>query len=285
MDDAFAVVWKVMENMEIPIVFFHFGERYLVTGWYEYYFLGIVEQRAKLLFEIDDENTLDLRWVENQFFNKNYLIWENTSPNKKIHKLKAEIAEALEALIRDPEYINDAIEFFYSSRKVNSIFYSGATDLAGQEWFENHLKGREIEWQMKFVDIERATGNSNYGYREFYRFYGKMYEQAEASFMVIKYTNDRSNISMVKEYAAVVRGFCRKMDYDDPSHQFRVVLTENLDDPLPKNTLEYEYAKEGKKDKSFFEVADKLKKLKELLDMGAITNEEFEKEKKKLLEN
>ena len=67
------------------------------------------------------------------------------------------------------------------------------------------------------------------------------------------------------------------MIYDELSNKFRVVLIDNLDDPLPKNTLEIENA-EG--EKGVLEVADKLKKLKELVDMEAIMDEEFKKEKK-----
>ena len=99
-------------------------------------------------------------------------------------------------------------------------------------------------------------------------------------FFITKYTNNDGNVLSQKGDKISVIGFCRSLIYENEN--FYVVLTNELKDVLPQTTLAKQKLDESN-ETSILEVADKLKKLKELLDLGAINKEEYDKEKAKLL--
>ena len=75
-------------------------------------------------------------------------------------------------------------------------------------------------------------------------------------------------------------GYCRSLVYRDDT--FYIILTDKLETPLPSNSVQQ---KEVNSQKSVLDFAEKLKELKSLLDQGIITKEEYESEKKKVLNN
>ena len=99
---------------------------------------------------------------------------------------------------------------------------------------------------------------------------GLDFDFLNAKFYITKYTNSDKNIFTKKRSKINVKGVCRYLNYDLGS--FYVVVTEKGEDEI-SNQPELERKS----------VADELIKLKELLDAGVITQEEFDAQKEKLL--
>ena len=101
----------------------------------------------------------------------------------------------------------------------------------------------------------------------------------DSNFSIVKYTNNDRNVTRSKNSKTEVHGYCRSLSYN--MGNFFITLTDKLEDELPNQSVKGEKATEKKK--SVLEVADELKKLKELLDLEVITEDEYKKEKDKLL--
>jgi hypothetical protein len=267
---------------------FDYGKKILKSTWYEYY-SGLLKQRCKFVCFIDDSNTFHVDVTEVQYKNT-YDIWEKSSENvlfKTEEKFKATIAENVRQGILNAEVSTENKKWFFRNLKINTLFFENATDLAGERWFKNHLENKEINWQANFVDIEKnSNSNQDYKYKETYSYatsslsLGSV-DLSTTNLYIVKYTNKDNNVLTQKGDNVELNGYCRTLFYK--AGIFYVTLTEDLETKVPVNTLQASKEETKKEEKSILEVAGKLKELKELLDLGAITEEEYNTEKDKLL--
>jgi hypothetical protein len=216
--------------------------------------------------------------------------WDDTGEglfSKKEVKLRTSFANDLRNNLKNKDLVKSTQNWFFTNLEVNSKFYETATDLAGDRWFQNYLQDQKVNWDLTFIDIEKNTNSgSNFKYKELFTFattltLGSMSFE-DNKFFITKYTNTDDNVLSRKGASISISGFCRSIQYDEG--KFYVVLTDELDDKLPINTLAKQ-AETSIGKGSILEVADQLKKLKELLDLGAINQEEYDTEKAKLLNN
>ncbi|UXE67171.1 MAG: SHOCT domain-containing protein [Chryseotalea sp. WA131a] len=136
-----------------------------------------------------------------------------------------------------------------------------------------------VSWNATFIDLKRNKSSDNgLTYEENYvaNGYNLMTDPdlSEVKFTITKYTNSDRLVSAKKGSKLPLTGYCRELKFIEG--RFYIVLTDNLDDKITKVTKTSETT-------SLLDSSEKLLKLKELLDKGIITKEEFEKEKKKIL--
>lgn len=276
----------LVASLKIGIEQFDYGKKNLKSTWYEYY-RGINRHRCKFLFSIDDNNTLDIKAVEIQWWVSSKSYWDPTTEglfSKKEEKIRAVIAEATRKNIENSEITKQNQNWFFKDLGINTLFFENATDLAGDRWFEMYLKDKNVRWNLTFVDIEKNTNSNNdCKYKEIFIYSTTLtlasIDFERSKFYIVKYTNDDNNVLTQKGDKKELTGYCRTLDYDNG--KFYISVTDNLDDILPQESEKIENSNDNQK--SILEVADKLKQLKELLDMGVITESEFKAEKEKLL--
>lgn len=287
LEKAFPIGTKMlMESLGLGLYEFDYGNSTLKSSYYEYY-RGITRHRGRWQLTIDENGTLEIQIVDIQWWYGSQSRWDDTGEglfSKKEVNLRAAFSEDLRKNLENEELIKSAQNWFFANLEVNSKFYESATDLAGDRWFENYLKDKEVNWNLTFIDIEKNTNSkSNFRYKEIFIFGTKLalgsISFENNRFFITKYTNKDHNVLSKKGDSKNISGYCRSIEY---SHsKFHVVLTDELEDEMPINTLAKQENSKGKK--SILEVADQLKKLKELLDLGAISQEEYDDEKAKLL--
>ena len=267
---------------------FDYGKRILKSTWYEYY-SGLLKHRCKFLCYIDDSKTFNVDVTDVQYKNSND-IWVKSSEGfifKKEEKFKAAISENVRQGMLNEKISNENKKWFFRNIAINNLFFKNATDLAAERWFDTYLKDKPIKWKVNFADIEKNSNSSqDYKYKETYTHatsslsIGSV-DISSTNFYIVKYTNKDTNVLSQKGDNVDLTGYCRTLFYTGGN--FFITLTEDVDTKIPSNTLQANKEKSDKKEKSVLEVAGKLKELKELLDLGAITEEEYENEKSKLL--
>ncbi len=273
----------LVTSFKIGLEEFDYGNKTLKSTWYEY-LRGISRHRCKFSITIDENNTLDIRAVDIQWWYSSNSRWEDSSEglfSKKEEKIRASFAESLRLTNSNADITSQNQSWFFKDLGVNTLFFESATDLAGDRWFEHYLKDQEVKWDLTFLDIEK-NNKPDYKYKEkfIYTTQHSLLNLARSKFQIVKYTNSDANVLTKKGNKKELKGYCRALEYNDG--MFYVVTTDRLEEKLP--------SKEQKDDsktqsKSVLEVAGKLKQLKELLDMGAITESEFKAEKDRLLNN
>jgi hypothetical protein len=289
LEEAFPLATNIlMESLGLGLYQFDYGSRILKTSYYEYY-RGITRHRGRWQLSIDENGTLDIQIVDIQWWYGSQSRWDDTGEglfSKKEQKLRAALAEDIRNNLENKETVKEAQNWFFTNLEVNAKFYESATDLAGDRWFDNYLKDQRVDWNLTFIDIEKNSNSaSNFKYKETYTYATTLslgsISFEDSKFFITKYTNKDNNVLTKKGDSRSVLGYCRSIRYDDG--KFYVILTDELEDALPVNTL----AKQERESdsNSILEVADQLKKLKELLDLGAISQEEYDAEKAKLLNN
>lgn len=279
-----AAIMKV--HFKTGIEKFDYVGRAINTTWHEYY-RGLSRFRCKFLFSIDDNNTLDVKTIDIQRWDSSISSWVSSGEglfSKKEEQYRAIIAESIRAMIKNEEVTRENQNWFFKNLDITTLFFEHATDLAGDRWFNLYLKNQEVKWTLTFVDVEKSE-KGNYKYKEIF-----VHTTTQAitsindkvsKFIIIKYTNNDGNVLTRKGDMKEVSGYCRLLEYDKGN--FYIKLTDSLDDVMPSNIIPIENDEDS--EKSVLDVADKLKKLKELLDMGLITEEEFKIEKQKILDN
>ncbi len=130
---------------------------------------------------------------------------------------------------------------------------------------------------MNFLDIRKNVSNQ-YKFTEDYSRVLSTMTSGQTKFRLTKYTDSDRNTMTSKNSPSILEGYWRTLIYQDGV--FSISLTDNLDSPVPSNSLQQEKSNDQK---SVLDFAEKLKQLKSLLDQGIITKEEYETEKKKIL--
>ncbi|MBK7940275.1 MAG: SHOCT domain-containing protein [Flavobacteriales bacterium] len=192
------------------------------------------------------------------------------------------MVENIRARLAVPDSVQRAKDWFYTNLRVNACFFETATELAGQRWFEAYLRDKAVQWTLPFDDV-KANTVEGYKYTEHYS--GDISNTAlDPNADVTKALPDRQVHELGQERreqqgpeAYLVSGYFRSLTFSND--QFLITITDALNDPLPKTSAQATESKGG----SALENADKLKKLKELLDAGILTKAEYDAEKKKLL--
>jgi len=247
----------------------------------------LVYTDVKFLFEINEKNDLNVSTVDIEYKNSND-IWESSGEglfSKKEEKFRALINEAIRRGIEVDTIHQVNQEWFFRDLTINSLFFADATDLAVERWYNQYLEDKLIGWNMVFKDIEKNDLNTEYKYKETYSHIIEnplVEDESKENFHVIRFTNRDENVLSKKGEKLLLKGYCRSLIYEDGL--FKVIVTESLEDNVPSLTKGTTLEKQNSKtSNSILEVADQLKKLKELLDLGAITEEEYQNEKSKLI--
>lgn len=282
-EESFPVAYSILKQLKCDIEDFNYGEGILKSTYYEYY-RGLSRCIGKFNISIDQSGNLNVKIVDVMKWDKTISEWLPAGESllsKAEYKYEAGFTEDIRNNIKNIELVNQLRVSFYNSLTINAKFYEHATELAGQRWFESNLKDKPVSWELTFLDIDK---NSN-GTYQFVEKYSMVTNQnlagtATTKFVISMFTSADRNVLTSKGKKMIVDGFCRNLVYKDGV--FEIDLTEKLDSPMPVNSLQ---AKVSESNTSVVDKHEQLKKLKELLDMGAITKEEFEKEKKKILGN
>jgi hypothetical protein len=284
LEESFPMAAVLIGNLELSLEEFDYGKKRLKSSWYEYY-SGISRYRAKFLFTIDGNNTLNLDLVETQWWYSSKGVWESSSGGffKKADKIRAAVIETVRIGLSEEDIKKQNKDWFFKDLMITTLFFERATELAGERWFELYLKDKKIEWNVTFVDIEKNNASNGYKYLEKYIYTTNLtvfdINLEKSKFFIFKYTNSDATVLAQKGDMKMVNGYIRKLNYDDGI--FNVIITENIEDKVPqKNESDKNF---DNNTKSILEDAEKLKSLKELLDMEIITQEEFDAEKKKIL--
>lgn len=276
---------KIMKEYNLSIGVFDYNKGILESEYFEYTrgLLGIC--RGRWFVSINESGTLTVKISDIQSYVSEYKRWEDSGESflfKKELKLCIAFTEQLQSKLSDSHEVNEAKQWFFTNLEINSLFYENATNLAGDRWFENNLKDKKIEWNLIFGDIDKNERNDGYKYKEVY-VYGRFYKLGilpENRFYITKYTNSDANAFVNAGTNKNVSGYCRSLLYEND--KFYIVLTDNLEDATPNNSLAASQNNSAY-ESNILELAKQLKQLKELLDLGAITQEEYDAEKSKLL--
>ena len=285
MDLALPLVYELAKEIHgVKALYFNYGEGTLMTGSFEYY-RGLGKYRAKWKFTSHDE-LLDIHLVDIENYNNESHSWSDSYEGilfKKETELRVQLADQVKAIRSDTAKIRLAKALFYNDLDVHAAFYNTATKLAGDRWFENNLKNEKVSWKLRFVDVQKNSSNSPFKYKEsYYLSKGGQLESITRTgdkFIVSKYTNNDEMVLAKKGELVQVEGYCNKLDYK--AGTFNVWLK----DELEANQLSDEKSNTSSSSSDILSKAEDLKKLKELYDLGAITEEEYKAEKQKLLNN
>lgn len=281
-EEAFSLAKYVLSD-RCKVLTFDLGKRQLVTTYYEYSG-GFTNKRARIYIDVDDNNIMNIQLGNLQKYDK-VIGWVDIGSSLLgVEEFERKsIAEKVRSAFADSLVTSQAKINFFQDLEINSIFYSGASQLAGDRWFDSNLKEQKVNWKATFIDLRKNSDPSN-GFKYEERFIATTYNSIEdpelesIKFTIIKYTNSDKLISVKKGTNLQLIGYCRTLEYNDG--HFKIILTENIDDVLKIQQLKNESVN---KSNNLLENSEKLIKLKELLDKGIITKEEFENEKKKIL--
>ena len=257
------------------------GDRHMRSYWISYFWGLGTQCRLKANYRVDDANALEIIMDPVEMYDSDNHRWVGAREDKRELNIKIEMAELLRTRLAQPDSVRKAQDWFYTNLRVNACFFETATELAGQRWFEADLKDKPVQWTLPFDDV-KANAVDGYKYAEYYS--GNISNtaldpnaDATKRFQIVKYTNSDKNVMSSKGSNLTVSGYFRSLTFSND--QFLITITDELTDPLPKTSAQATSTKGG----SALENADKLMKLKEMLDKGVLSKTEYEAEKKKLL--
>nr|WP_319400892.1 SHOCT domain-containing protein [uncultured Carboxylicivirga sp.] len=265
-ENVWPAVKVQLDFNKIPIESWSFADQKLKSSW-QYYTSGISSKRCKWLFSYSD-NLLHVEMIDIQTkIGDNPWTTYGTSQSKSERTMQAFMAMGISSVKEDKENFNKAIHDFYTSIETQSLFYENATELAGKRWFERYLKDKEVNWNLVFSNIDESSSRKKYKETFVFALEGKSktFSFDNSNFFITKYTDSDSNVFTSQGSLVEVNGVCKELIHMGSS--FYIVIED----------------KSVKADQSN-SVADELLKLKGLLDQGIITQEEFETQKKKILE-
>jgi hypothetical protein len=275
---------QIIYGYKIPLEEFNYANGRMLSSWFIYY-RGLLKYRCKFLMTIDQQNTFDIETIDIQMESSSDGKWLSSTKSalsKKEDKIRTAFIDGIRKALKNENMCKQNKDWFFKDPYINKLFFEKATDLAADRWFEAHLKNQNVKWELTFTNVEKYTGkNNNYSYIEHYSHNPEnplSSNELMGNFYISKYTDSDKNVLTPKNKKLKVEGYCRSLKYH--TGNFYITLTNKLEDKLPDSPT----AKNAsKKKKSVLDVAEDLKKLKELLDLGAITKEEYETEKDKLL--
>lgn len=282
-ETAFPIA-KLIFGDNCSIASFDMFERKLTTHYYAYAGL-FTQKRAIITLTISPNNLLDVYIGNIERYNKQYGVWESTLSSalgpEESERIK--LTDLFRKNLADTAIVSKAQAEFFQDLDINSIFYSNASELAGERWFNAYLKDRKVSWNVTFIDLKKNRDVANgfaYEERHASRTYNVLTDPflTGIKFTIFKYTNNDKLVSAKKGTQLQLVGYCRKLEYNNG--QFFIILTDNLSDKMSSSNSA---STQSEKTTTLLDSSDKLLKLKELLDKGVITKDEFDKEKKKIL--
>lgn len=265
-ENVWPAVKVQLQFNKVPVESWSFSEQKLKSSW-QYYTSGISKKRCKWIFTYSDKllhvEMIDIQTKIGDDPWKSY----GTSQSKSERRMHAYMGMGVASIKENIVNFNLAIHEYYTSLETHSFFYQNATELAGKRWFERYLKGKKVNWNIVFSNIDESSAQKQYKETFIYLVKGqsKNFSFDDSKFFITKYTNSDANIFTSKGALVEVNGVCKELIHE--SGAFFIVLEDEA----------------GKQVKSS-SVADELLKLKDLLDQGIITQDEFNGQKKKILE-
>lgn len=280
MEDVFPVAAYMMRfYYRGDIDHLEWGKKLMRSSYINYYSWLGGNSRLKVNFEIDENNSLDLKFDPLESYDQTAKKWSLVYEGYKEREIRITIADFIRDRLNNADSLKKAKDWFYTDLQVNSCFFENATELAGNRWFDSYLKDKPVKWRISFDDVKTNKAN-NYKYAEEYSA-ELLGIESDANyvkkFAILKYTDSDRNVMTSKKTTIVTDGFIRSLHYNNGL--FTVTLTERIDSPLPKTAAQTTEQKGGR----VLENAEKLKQLKSLLDAGVINKADYEAEKKKLL--
>lgn len=222
-EEAFPVAAMILnDTYQIDISRLDWGAKEMLSQNYEYrkIFGGY---RFKFFLTIDTENTLNVEAKEMQTTDDGK-EWKDHYVGKTEREIVAEFTEQLSEGLKKPDVIKKAQELFYTNLSINALFFSTATEVAGNRWFDNFIKDRKVNWKLTFVDLaENKNTRYKFKYVENYTLAVEFVSGKETKFTIRKYTNSDKNVLTRKGNAVIVEGTCLDLNYNN---SFNIVLVD-----------------------------------------------------------
>jgi hypothetical protein len=222
-EEAFPVASMILEDKYgVSISQLDWGKKEITSMNYNYRkVLG--EFRFKFLITIDSENILDVYPTSVQTTSTDG-GWMDYMAEKRERAIVAQFTQDLRKALEDPHVIKKAQDRFYTDLNVNALFFTTATKVAGDRWFENFIKNRPVKWKLSFVELsENKTAEFDYKYMENYAISVEFVSGDQSKFYVKRYTNSDVNVLTRKGSSVIVDGTCLALNY---TGSFNVILVE-----------------------------------------------------------
>ncbi|UXE67173.1 MAG: hypothetical protein KA713_00785 [Chryseotalea sp. WA131a] len=143
-ETAFPIA-KVLFGNTISIASFDFFNGELISTFYNYSAL-FAQKRALIRLKIDENKNMDVFLFGIEKYDNTLGAWLSASASifgpEELERIK--IADLFRNALADTAKITKAQKNFFQDLDVNSIFYSKASELAGERWFENYLKDNNV---------------------------------------------------------------------------------------------------------------------------------------------
>ena len=290
-EEVWPLVYHILAVNKLSIADFNYGENKLVSDYF--YFVDLMYRyRTKFIFEYDDytlkisysiveQRDKEGKWAANSFM---------TSKKKRLNKEKGKLIEYIKEGVQNKEHMTEIQSQFYTCLEVLRKFFDHATELAGNRWFENYLKNKQINWNLTFTDLKK-NNDGQYSYTETYTYSPtknsmNTLSDVFSAFFVNKYTNSDKNVFATKNSVLNVTGYCQQLKF--VANIFYILITDEATADLTNVSIgqsDMENTQKNTDTPSIINKADELIKLKSLLDNNIITQEEYEIEKTKILNN
>jgi len=282
-EEVWPLVYNAMAKNNIVLKSFNYGNNEM-TSDFSYFSDLLVPMRGRFLFKYEN-NTLDISMFGYELKEAKTGIWSSSTPtfSNKLKKIRMYMVTNIQETKANPDFVNRAKEAFYNDLWVTAKYFETATELAGQKWFETYLKGKNVSWNLTFLNAA-SNNDPNYKYNEYYALTSDSLMNDGVmignKFNVLKLVTTDANAFTQKGAKKNVTGYVRALSYMNGI--FYIIITENPDGEI-KSYIAGENKPADKP--SITSKADELLKLKELLDKGILTKDEYEAEKKKILDS
>jgi hypothetical protein len=291
-EEVWPLVYDILQANKLSISDFNYGQNTLQSDYF--YFVDLLYRyRTKFIFKYEDFSLTIINANVEQYDNNTWQTNPLFSKKKRLNKAKESMIDYIKKSIQNTEHMTHVKTQFYTDLDVTKKFFEHATELAGNRWFENYLKNKQINWKLTFADL-KENKSEQYKYVETY-FYApnnsvmnSMTKLLEAKFSITKYTNNDKNVFTAKGTILDITGYCQRLIFNNINNVFYILITDeatsdltniNISDNETKSKEDNNSSKASLADK-----ADELVKIKILLDQGIITQEEYDKEKQKIIE-
>jgi hypothetical protein len=293
-EEVWPLVYDILQANKLAISDFNYGQNTLVSDYF--YFADLLHRyRTKFTFKYEDFILTIINTNIEQFNKDNNTWFANPlfQKKKKFIQARESMIDYIKQSIQNAEHMMFVKTQFYTNLNVTHKFFEHATELAGNRWFENYLKDKQITWKLTFTDL-KENKSEQYKYIETY-FYapnnsvmGSISSLFDTRFSINKYTNSDKNVFTAKGTTSDVTGYCQRLIYNRAKNIFYILITDEATSDLTNINIS-DNEKESKEDNnppkaSLADKADELIKIKTLLDQGIITQEEYDKERQKIME-
>jgi hypothetical protein len=164
LDDMLAIAAKTYQDNGVKTDKFNYSQGVIVSTSYKFTVL-VSEYRADIEVKNTD-NGAYISFIDMQMKGSNGL-WQDVATvlGKKPDKLIKSIGQNFENISKDPNEIEAAKKDFYNAPYTHYLFFKKATELAADRWYENFMKDKTFNWQLKFSDIKKNESKKFEGYK------------------------------------------------------------------------------------------------------------------------